>query len=334
MRGAHSGEADMRRRDFVRLVGGAALLPIGVRAQPTDRVPRIGLLFVNTAEQERALFGDDPFGFRDLGYVEGETIAFERRYADGNLDRLAAQARELAALNVDVIVTGGPGVDAAHRATTIIPIVAGSSGDLVAQGYAASLAHPDGNITGSGMFSPELMAKRLELLKEVVPSLTRAGVLLLADYPASRRFLEAMEPMARSLNVELLPIETTVSNGYEDAFSTVSGSAIGGMVISEPAPFQANAARIASLANKRGVPTIGWPAMAASGALLGYGASNADLFRRAAIFVRKILAGAKPGDIPIEQPTKFRMIVNLKTAKAIGVEIPPLLLAGADEVIE
>ena len=164
----------MRRREFVFGAGSAAAWPLKARAQQAARIPRVGLLFVNTAEQERALFGDDPFGFRDLGYVEGRTIAFERRYADGNTDRLTAQAQELVDLKVDVIVTGGPGAFAAFRITKDIPIVVGSVGDPVGQGFAASLAHPGGNVTGSAIFGPQVVAKRLEALKQIVPSLKRA----------------------------------------------------------------------------------------------------------------------------------------------------------------
>lgn len=315
-------------------IGAAAAWPLRARAQEAPRVPKIGLLFVNTADQERALFGDDPFGFRDLGYIEGKTIEFERRYASGNSDRLAAQARELADLKVDVIVTGGPGVYAAHGATTTIPIVAASASDLVALGLADSLAHPGGNLTGSTFFAPELMAKRLELLKEIVPSLKRAGVLVFHGIPSNQKYLVGMAPTAEAMHAELLPIEVAGSGAYEDAFSSASMASVGGLVITEPAQFLANAGLIASLANQRGLPTVGAPSMAAAGALIGYGVNFPDLFRRAATFVDKILKGAKPGDLPIEQATRFTTVVNLKTAKALGLEISPALLSEATEVIE
>jgi len=324
----------MRRREFIGLAAAATAWPLGARAQLMNRIPWVGQLFVNTAEQERALFGDDPFGFRDLGYIEGKTIKFERRYAQGDAERLAAQARELVALKVDVIVTGGPGVFAAHLATTTIPIVAASSGDPVRQGFAVSLSHPGGNVTGSALFSPEFMAKRLELLKRIIPSLKRAGVVLLRDYGANPQLLDVTASAARTLDVELLPIEVGGPDDYQEALSAAAKASIGGVVISEPAQLLANAATIASIAIKLRLPAAGAPIQAKAGALLGYGGDQAYLFRRAATFVDKILKGANPGDIPYEQATKFETVVNLKTADALGLAIPPGLLAQATEVIE
>ena len=322
----------MRRREFMGLIGTAVMWPLAARAQQAARIPTIGILNINSAEQERAQFGDDPYGFRDLGYIEGRNIRFDYCFADGDIDRLAAQARELVDLKVDVIVTRGPGVYAAHSATTSIPIVMASGGDLVAQGLVASLAHPGGNITGSAFFAPELMAKRLELLKEIIPTLTRAGVLTFRGY--TRYFLDAMAPAAKALDVELLPIEVVGPSGYEDALSAASTASVGGLVIIDLSQFEGNAALIASLANKRGLPTVAPLTLARAGALAGYGVSFPELFRHVATFVDKILKGAKPGDIPIEQATKFTTVVDLKTAKALGVEMPPTLLARADEVIE
>jgi putative tryptophan/tyrosine transport system substrate-binding protein len=322
----------MGRREFMGLIGAAAMWSLGARAQQAARIPTIGILNINSAEQERAQFGDDPYGFRDLGYIEGRNIRFEYYFADGDMDRLAAQARELVDLKVDVIVTRGPGVYAAHSATTSIPIVMASGGDLVAQGLAASLAHPGENITGSTFFAPELMAKRLELLKEIVQTLTRAGVLTFRG--STRYFLDAMAPAAKALNVELLPIEVVGPSGYEDAFSVASTASIGGLVIVDLSQFEGNAALIASLANKRGLPTVAPLTLARAGALAGYGVSFPEQLRHAATFVDKILKGARPGDIPIEQATKFTTVVDLKTARALGVEMPPTLLARADEVIE
>ncbi|MDE3175587.1 MAG: ABC transporter substrate-binding protein [Pseudomonadota bacterium] len=291
-------------------------------------------MLVNTVEQERALFGDDPFGFADLGYIEGKTVAFERRFANGNLDRLAGLAQELVNLKVDVIVTGGPGVYAAHRATATIPIVVGTIGDPVGQGFAVSLSHPGGNITGSAIFAPEVMAKRLELLKQIIPSLKRVGVLLVHSYAANPQYIAILAPTARALNLELSPIEVAGPDSYNDVFSAKAMTSIDGMVITETAQLMANAALIASLAMTRGLPAVGAPAQAAAGALLGYGVSQKALFHNAAAFADKILKGAKPGDIPFEQATKFETVVNLKTARAIGVDIPATVLAAADEVIE
>ncbi len=324
----------MRRRDFVGLLGAsAAAAPFAARAHQSDRIPRIGTLLINTANQERGFFGDDPFGLRDLGYIDGKNVHIEARFADGHEDRLQGLAAELVDLKVDVIVTVGEGVYAAHRATTAIPIVMALGGDIVALGLADSLSHPGGNITGSTFFALELLAKRLQLLKEVIPSLTHAGVLLLRGLPSNRLGLDVMAPTAKALNVELQPIEVAGASSYEGALSDAAAS-IGGLVLSDPGQFFGDAAMIASIANNHGLPTIGAPAFAVSGAMLGYGVNLPELWRHAATFVDKILKGAKPGDIPIEQATHFHTIVNLKTAKALGVRIPPMLLARADEVIE
>ena len=328
------GGTSMNRREFCLAGGALAAWPLSARAGQTKRLPVVGLLFVNTVDQERELFGDDPFGFRDLGYIEGETIAFERRYADGNSDLLAKQAQEFVALKVDIIVTGGPGVFAAFRLTKDIPIVVGSLGDPVGQGFAASLAHPGGNVTGSAIFGPQVLAKRLEVLKQVVPSLKRAGVLLFQGYGGNPRFLEVMTPVAKALNVELSPIEVMGPNGYAEAFSAVSKTSIDGMVFTEPAQLLGNAALIASLAIARGLPAIGSPPQATAGALIGYGVDLRNLFHNAALFADKILKGAKPGDIPFEQATKFETIVNLNTARALGLAVPTELLAQATRVIE
>jgi putative tryptophan/tyrosine transport system substrate-binding protein len=324
----------MRRREFIAALGTVAAWPLGARAQQADRIATIGILRVSSAPQIPERFSDDPYGFRDLGYIEGRNIRFEIRFANGDADRLAALARELVDLKVDVIVTAGPGVYAAHSATTSIPIVMASGGDLIAQGLAVSLAHPGGNITGSAYFAPELLAKRLELLKEIVPPLTRAGVLMFQGLQSNRLSMDAMTPAARALNVELLPIEVVGPSGYEDAFAAASIASIGGLVITDPGQFLGNAALIVSLVNKRGLPAVAAPVFAAAGALVGYGVDFPELWRHAATFVDKILKGAKPGDIPIEQATRFTTVVNLKTAKALGIEIPALLLAQADEVIE
>jgi putative ABC transport system substrate-binding protein len=322
----------MKRREFIGLLSASVAAPFAARAQ-SDRVPRIGVLLPNTASQIKKFFGDDPFGLRDLGYVEGKNVHIEDRFADGHQDRLPGLAAELVNLNVDVIVTAGEGVYAASRVTATVPIVMASAGDIVALGLAASLSHPGGNVTGSIIFGPEVMVKRLELLKEIVPSLRRAGVLLLRGMAANPTNLDAMGPTAKALNVELQPIEVAGASDYENALSAAVSASIGGLVLTDPGQFYGDAAIIASIVNKRGLPTVGAPTLAAIG-VLGYGVSLPELFRRAGAFVDKILKGAKAGDIPIERATHFHLVVNLKTAKALGLEVPPTLLAGADEVIE
>ena len=322
----------MRRREFIGLLGGAAAAwPLAVRGQQPDRMARIGVL-VPGGSAVKPVAEAFREGLRDLGWVEGKNILIEERFGEG--ERLPGLAAELVNLNVDIIVTGGEGVFAAHRVTATVPIVMGAFSDVVALGLAASLSHPGGNITGSTAFPGKMLAKRLELLKEIVPSLTRAGVLLLRGLPSSRLNLDLMAPTAKALKVELLPIEVSGASDYENALSAAASAPIGGLALSDPAQFEADAAVIASIANKHGLPTVGAPIFAARGGLLGYGVNFPELWRHAATFVDKILKGAKPGDIPIEQATRFHTVVNLKTAKAIGVDIPPLLLAAADEVIE
>jgi putative ABC transport system substrate-binding protein len=322
----------MRRREFVGLLGGAAAAwPLAARAQPADRVPRIGALFSGAVEQMRAAFGDDPFGLRDLGYIEGKTIDIERRFADGRTDRLPALAAELVALKPDVIIAAAEGVYAVRRATSTIPIVMALGPDLVGLGFAASFAHPGGNITGTTFFPFELYAKRLELLKRAVPSLTRCGVLMLKGSPSNPLAMDAMAAVAKASNVELLEIEIA-GKGYEDAFKTAG--AFNGLLVGDAGQLMGDAATILSLANQRLIPTVGAPAFAAAGALIGYGVNFPELWRRAALFVDKILKGANPGDIPIERASRFHTVVNLKTAALLGLEVPPSVLAGADEVIE
>ena len=274
-------------------------------------------------------------GLRDLGYVEGKNLHIEYRFAEGDQDRLAGLLAELVDLKVDVIVTHATGVYAAKRATATIPIVMLAAGDVLAMGMVTSLAHPGGNLTGSIFFLPELMAKRLELLKEAAPSMARAGVLLVGGNTASTsNQLEVMGTTAKALKVGLQPIEVRGSWEFESAFSAWADEQTGGLVMSDHGLLLANAITIATLAAKHRLPSIGPLELPAFGGLIGYGVNFPDLFRRAAYFVDKILKGAKPGDIPIEQPTRFKLVLNLKTAKALGLTIPDKLLAIADDVIE
>jgi putative tryptophan/tyrosine transport system substrate-binding protein len=322
----------MRRREFIGLLGGAAAAwPLAARAQSRDRIARIGFLFI----APRNPYVDEFLaGLRDLGWVEGANLHVEFRSSDGDDSRLPALAAELAALNVDVIVTTGTGVFAARRATAAIPIVTAATTDVVALGLVASLAHPGGNITGQTFFLPQFIAKRLEFLKAVAPLLTRVGFVMYRGSPANADLLRAASAAAEALGVELRPIEIGGVGEFESAFPPAASEPITGFVTTDHPLINFNAAALAAIAEKRGLRWIGAPINATQGALIGYGVDFAPMFRHAAVFVDKILKGAKPGEIPIEQPTKFKTVVNLKTAKALGVEIPPLLLAGADEVIE
>jgi putative ABC transport system substrate-binding protein len=324
----------MRRRAFITLLGGAAGWPLVARTQQAGQIARIGYLGLNTPLWEGAFSDVFRAGMRDLGYVEGRNLHIEFRFAEGNEARLVELAAELAALNVDVIVTYATGIFAAQRATKTIPIVAAAAADLLAMGVVASLARPGGNVTGSTFFVPELYAKRLEVLKEVVPSLTRAGFLLVRNNLANPNLLESTRTTANALKIGLQPIEVGAPTEYENAFSAWADKQVGGLVVTDHPYFFANFDALAALVTRYRMPSIGpleWPAR---GGLIAYGVNLADLYRRAAAFVDKILKGAKPQDIPVEQATRFKLILNLKIAKALGLEVPPMLLARADEVIE
>jgi putative ABC transport system substrate-binding protein len=244
-------------------------------------------------------------------------------------------AAELVRLKPDVLVThAGAGTRAAKQATATLPIVFGVAGDAVALGLVKSLARPGGNVTGSSFFFPELNAKRLEVLKEAVPRLSRVGVLLNPDNPANVATLRAMEETAQSLNLRLQSVEVRRPTELDSAFATLIKARVGALTVYDDAMFIAEAARIADLAKRNRLPTIGFIEYAKAGGLLAFGVNFSDLWRRAAGFVDKIFRGAKPADLPVEQPTKFELIVNLRAAKALGLTMSPSLLVRADQVIE
>ena len=323
----------MRRREFIVLLGGmGAAGPLVARAERIARVGYLGLTS-NTSVQA-ARIGAFREGLRNLGYVEGKNIQIEFRFAGGDNDRLPGLVAELIGLNVDIIVTYATGVPAARRVTTTIPIVMATFGDAVATGIIANLAHPGGNITGSTFFSPELTTKRLELLKEAVPSLNCVGVLLVRDNEINGPSLEVMEGAAKALGVGIQSFEARGPADFESAFSMWTDEKIGAVVVGDHAFLVANTDVIAALSTKHRLPSIGPLELAASGGLMAYGVNFSDMFRRAAVFVDKILKGAKPGDIPVEQAAKIRTVVNRRTAKSIGIELPISILLRADEVIE
>jgi putative ABC transport system substrate-binding protein len=323
----------MRRREFISLIcWTAAGRPLVARAERIARVGYLGLTSATSVQAARI----EAFrsGLRNLGYIEGKNIQIEFRFAGGDNDRLPSLVAELIGLDVDIIVTYATGIPAARRLTMTTPIVMATFGDAVATGVVASLAHPGGNITGSTFFSPELTAKRLELLKEVVPSLNSVGVLQIRDNEMNGPSLEVLEGTAKALGVGIKSFEARGPADFESAFSTWTDEKIGAVVVGDHAFLVANTDVIAALATKHHLPSIGPLELAASGGLMAYGVNFSDMFRRAAVFVDKILKGAKPGDIPVEQAAKFQTIVNRKTANSIGIELPISLLLRADEVIE
>jgi putative ABC transport system substrate-binding protein len=303
-------------------------------AQQAGKIPRVGILGSVSASGSATRIEALRSGLRDLGYAEGKNIVFEFRWAETNYDRLPELAAELARLNVDVLVTHGvPGSLAAKRATTTIPIVMTNVGDAVAVGLIASLARPGGNITGISFFNPELSAKRLELLKEAVPRARQVAVLLNPKNPIKELILQAMEVTARSMNMELQKFELRGFNELENVFSVMTKSHVDALTVIEDPLLNDNARAIADLAAKKQIPSTGGLEIAEAGGLMAYGVNIPELWRRSAVFIHKILKGTKPADLPVEQPTKFELIINLKTAKHIGLTFPPNLLARADRVI-
>jgi putative tryptophan/tyrosine transport system substrate-binding protein len=309
--------------------------PLGVEAQSPTKVYRLGFLGAASASADPTRVEALRAGLRDLGYVEGKNIVIEYRWAEGNYDRLRVLAAELVRLKVDVLVTAGtPAISTAKQTTTTVPIVMAGSGDAVATGLVASLARPGGNVTGLTDAVPELMAKWLELLKEAVPRTERVAVLLNPDNPADVRSRKTTETAARSLNIELHRFEVRRLSEVEDAFAAMAKSRVDALLLTTDSLFNVNVRAIAGLAVKRRLPAAGSKDFAEAGGVIGYGVAFSDNYRRAASFVDKILRDAKPADLPVEQPTKFEMVINLKTARALGLTIPPAVLVRADRVIE
>jgi putative tryptophan/tyrosine transport system substrate-binding protein len=330
----------MRRREFIRLLGGAATASlawsrVAFAQQPTTKVFRIGFLGLPTADSLPKRPEAFRAGLRELGYREGRDFVIEYRWADGNYDQLPVLLNDLIRLKVDVIVTHGtPGVLAAKRATTTIPIVCAVVGDALASGVVSSLARPGGNVIGLTFFNPELAAKRLELLKEVLPDLTDVGILLNSANPINDPILPQMSSIARPLKLELHQFDARSPADFEAAFTAMVARRVGALVVIEDAMLISNASTVAALALKQRLPSCGWPDYAIGGGVMGYGVDFPDMFRHAATFVDKIIKGAKLGDLPFERATKFEIMVNLKTAKTLGLTIPYNLLVRANEVIE
>jgi putative tryptophan/tyrosine transport system substrate-binding protein len=327
----------MRRRDFTALlIGGAAIWPLRTYAQQLRKIPRIGVLLPggSAASSPRAKAFLD--GLRDLGYVEGRTIAIEWKWGDDRVDTFPERAAELVRSDVEVIVTGGTPAAKALKATTqTIPIVVAVVGDPVAAGLVDNLARPGGNITGFSIVAPELGTKRLELLKEIVPNLSSIAVLSNPKNPQSKIEMKEMQTAAQAMGLQLYPSETSSEEGLEDAFAALNKAGAQAVILLTDSIFFSQRKRIVDLASKYRLPSVYFfPIFVEEGGLMSYGPSDADLFRRAAGYVDRILKGTRPGGLPVEQPTKYDLVINLKTANALGVTIPPKLLLTADKVIE
>jgi ABC-type uncharacterized transport system substrate-binding protein len=302
-------------------------------AQQPKKVPHVGVLAGGSASSDKARIDALRQGLRELGYMEGKNLVIEYAYADGKTNRLTELAAKLVHLKVEVIVTAGPSATrAAKQATTTIPIVMAQDSDPVASGLAASLARPGGNITGLSRLSPELSGKQLELLKETVPTLSQLAVFENSTQPGNRQSLNEVELAAGALGVQLQTVNISGPKDIQTAFLAASKRRANGLlVLSSPVLF-AQRTEVVELAAKNRLPAIYFALeFAEDGGLMSYGPSITDLFRRAATYVDKILKGAKPAELPVEQPTKFELIMNLKAAKKIGLTIPPNVLARADK---
>jgi putative ABC transport system substrate-binding protein len=320
---------------IITLALGFLVVPCATDAQ--QPVKRIGLL-MNTSPPFEAALQDSPFQqkLRELGWQEGHNIVFERRYTEGQSERLPALAAELVRLRPDILVTGGtPGARAAQQATTTIPIVLWGTGMLVEQGIVASLAQPGGNITGLETTAGGLSGKRVEILKDVLPRLARVAYLYDGANPFYTFELPQLETDARALGVQLLPVAVHAPDGFDAAFATILAFRPDALLFADDsATLYSHLRQIVGFATTHRLPTMGARKQAAeAGSLLAFGYSFGALRQRAAIYVDKILRGARPGDLPIERPTTFELILNLKTAEALGITIPPLFLFRADEVI-
>jgi putative tryptophan/tyrosine transport system substrate-binding protein len=324
----------VNRRGFITLVGGAVIgWPQPVRAQQPTKIPRIGFLGPTSASHPP--IAGFLAGLRDLGYVDGKTIVIEFRWAEEDYDRLAALAAELVRLDIDVLVTfSNPGVVAAKRATKTIPIVIAISGDAVRSGLAESLSRPGVNITGQTFFNPELNAKRPELLKEALPHSRSVGVVCNPNNQVTAWVLEAMMHAAGSLKLELKQFQVRRSDELASMFSAMKARPVDAAVVVEDVITLDHAGLIGSLAMAQRLPTIGFLTIAEAGGLMSYGVDLVEFFHHAAVFVDKIIKGAKPEQLPMEQPTRFKFVINLKTANTLGFTVPSSLLARADEVIE
>jgi putative tryptophan/tyrosine transport system substrate-binding protein len=328
----------MKRRIIVCLLTTVLLITVSLaEAQPAKKIWRIGFLSSVSPDQYAHLYAAFVQGLRDLGYIEGQNIVIEARWAEGKTDRLPELAADLVRLKVDVIVSTGGTVTAvaAKKATTTIPIVFTAGGDLVKIGLIAGLAKPGGNVTGLSMLTTEMGVKRLELVKETFPKVRRVAVMANPVNPAYAIQVSEAQAAAKTLALQLDIMEAKDPKDFESGFSTIKEKGAGVLLILTDVMFNAERQRIADLAIKKRLPAIyEFREFVEAGGLMSYGTNIVAVYRRLAVYVDKILKGAKPGELPVEQPTNFEFFINLKTAKQIGVTIPPNVLARADKVIK
>jgi putative tryptophan/tyrosine transport system substrate-binding protein len=328
----------MDRRTFVGAVVGALLAsPLAATAQQAEKVPRIGFLSLNSAEELQPRLAAFRQGLRERGWVEGRNVLLESRFAAGKVDQLPALVAELIRLKVDIIVTTSSATTwAAKDATKSIPIVMAVSADALGEGLVTSLAHPGGNITGmTFLVGPEIAGKHLELLKEVAPAASRVGVLTNPTNRSHATLTRELKAAARAFGVQLQVLDARSPDQLDSAFAAMTRERAAALLVLTDSMFVGQPRRIADLAARSRLPAMYYQReFVDAGGLISYGASLSDMFRRAATHVDKVLRGAKPSDIPIEQPTKFELVINLKTAKALGITIPQSLLLRADEVIQ
>jgi putative ABC transport system substrate-binding protein len=324
----------VNRRDFITLLGGAAAWPLAARAQQAGKLPTVGFLGAASASGWNKLVPAFVQRLRELGWTDGRTVTIEFRWAEGRSERYAEIAAEFVRLKVDVIVTSGGAVPAAKQATSVIPIIFAIANNPVESGLVSGLARPGGNVTGLSGQQPDLVGKRLELLREVVPGFRRLAILANVEYPAAVLEMGEAEATAHTLSIDVARLEIRRAADIAPAFDALKGRAEALYVCSDPLA-SAQQVRIVTLAQGAQLPSIsGTSGHVEAGLLMGYGPNLADQFRRAAEYVDKILRGAKPADLPVEQPTKFDLVINLITAKVLGLTVPDTLLARADEVIE
>jgi len=321
----------LKRRDFITLLGGAVAWPLVARAQQPARLPVVGALVIGNIDPQQ-FWREFRQGLRDLGYVEGQNIRFEFRSAEGEMSRLPDLAAELVRLKVDVIVTWfTPTAVAAREATRDIPIVMAETGDPIGTGLVASLPRPGGNVTGIASVTAELAGKSVQLIRDMLPSAARVTALANAIDPFSKPFLEQIELGGKATGVAIHPIKISNNEEFEAAFAAMEKDRPDAVIAQPSLPSK----RAAELALKQRLPAFSVPRwFAEQGGLLSYSAKYVELFRKAAVYVDKILKGAHPADLPVEQPTHFELVINMKTANALGLTVPPALLARADEVIE